>query len=1372
MCQKNCGATVAAALKAVRGVKDVEVSFVKSAAFIKYSLDGVSLGHFSMTCIDAVEAVGFDCVRMEETPPALVLSVDGMMCNNSCTPTVYNAIISASPDEITHAVVSLEKGEAYVWGKIGAEEGKLSPRAIIDAIEVTGFGVAVKEGGGDMEDKEKNESSSRPKVLQAASAMPKENGKEYDGEPDSAAWEVNSANAHLSYTEVSIIGMSCASCVRSVETGLQELPGVVNVRIALLLEKAEVLFDPALLDPGQELIQSKVQSLGYKCTVVLTKKHGDLPKRCVMYSCHDLSSPSCAIDIEGALLSYAGVHSAKVDVILGLLVVRLSNKGEEGADSASVSSPTRTTTQSSSSGPSSTSSSERLVCRGARDVVDIVARVGHRVTYLSEVEHGGDKDDAGLLAGYANTNNMHGSSGDVQGALESEDLQQWTRLLVIALALGVPVVLLHVLTMVSRSVRVAMMEPSATAVCGHGLTLGQLVMLTLNLPLQISVGGKFYRQAYLSAKHGTFGMDFLVVTGTSITFVYSLITMIIACGVHIPTKHIFFEASGMLLMFVTLGKWLESYSRTGTMNAIGALLKLQPKTALLVTSYHEEEGSAASTTSPGNPSSTVGTSASGGSEGEDIGEHSSEEAFFTNTDVSISRATRRRVARVERPNVYYGSTVKSKKGRGSRIGANSSSGAGGGLSESSTHGQVMDVEETRIELLQRGDVLKILPGSGVPTDGYILSGHSFIDESMITGESKPVKKLPGDFVFGSTINTGSGFLLVQVSSLGGENALSQIVKLVHEAQMSKAPVQKYADQIAGVFTPFVLTISFITFFTWLSLCLTHTVPQAWYDEEYGDPYLFSMLFAISVVVISCPCALGLATPTAIMVGTAVGADLGVLIKGGPAFETAHQVDCVLLDKTGTLTQGKPTTALDDIQPETSDKSPLGHLTVDMARDVMLLLAATVEGGSEHPLAKAIVQAALDRGMTPGAIINPEDCVNIPGQGLTLVYRNVVSLFLGLNHRGTLEHGNSPQNGGHSYLNPESSVFLPSLGSEDESEAELELKIAIGNRRLMGAIGANISINMETELLRLEQTGRTAVVLAVNSQVCGVMGVADPVKADAATCISALRNMGLDVWMVTGDNRTTAEAVASKLNMPLDRVVADCMPNDKVKTMHDLRGQGKHVAMVGDGINDSPALAAADLGIAIGAGTQIAMDAADMVLVRSNVSDVAVALDLAKKTFARVQLNFLWAFIYNLIAIPFAAGMMFPFTHTLVPPQYAGLSMALSSVSVVLNSSALRFYRPPIVRNSDSSDHNTHRSGALSKDDVDGGSRYIVPVSSDDWDDSSTGAGDADNLNMDESRRDGVAKATWGAGRLYSSAQAVARSGTVNPLYAQVDSFEV
>ena len=284
-----------------------------------------------------------------------------------------------------------------------------------------------------------------------------------------------------------------------VETGLLELPGVVNVRIALLLEKGEVLFDSALLEPGPDLIQAKVQSLGYKCVVTLTKRHGDLPKRCVMYSCNGLLSPSSAIDIERELMSYAGVHSAKMSVSRGLLLVRLSN--EEGMESPSIrsSNPSHTTTQSSFS----SISQESRCCNGARDVIEIVGRVGYTVSYLSELEQSGDIDDTELLAGYCDANNTLNTLVDGEDSVKNEDLKQWSHLLVIALALGVPVVLLHVLTMMSRSVRYAMMEPSVTAVCGNGLMRGQLIMFALNLPLQILVGGKFYRQAYSSAKHST-----------------------------------------------------------------------------------------------------------------------------------------------------------------------------------------------------------------------------------------------------------------------------------------------------------------------------------------------------------------------------------------------------------------------------------------------------------------------------------------------------------------------------------------------------------------------------------------------------------------------------------------------------------------------------------------------------------------------------------------------------------------------------------------------------------------------------------------------------------------------------------------------------
>jgi len=679
--------------------------------------------------------------------------------------------------------------------------------------------------------------------------------------------------------------------------------------------------------------------------------------------------------------------------------------------------------------------------------------------------------------------------------------------------------------------------------------------------------------------HGNFGMDCLVVTGTSISFAYSSVQLAFACANHVPTTHVFFEASGMLLMFVTLGKFMEAYARGKSASAITNLLKLQPSRALLVAGGL-----------PASSSSSL--------------EALKHDSYGTLSPSSSSAAAEASIA--------LGGSEK--------------------------------IVEIDANLVQRGDVVKVLPGARIPTDGTVLFGSSYVDESMITGESVAVHRTKGDFCFGSTVNQ-TGLLYVKVTSVGSESALAQIVRLVESAQMNKAPVQKYADKIASVFTPIVLSLAALTFGFWATMAWAHKIPRSWFADEYGDPILFSMLFGISVIVISCPCALGLATPTAIMVGTAVGALNGILIKGGPAFEMAHSIDTVIFDKTGTLTEGK--CVVTDVIPNSSlptASTPTNFGSSGKAgrwreREQILRLAAMVEQGSEHPLAAAVINAAKAERISVPAV-EAEAFARYEGQGVGC--------------------------------------------TTDEGEV-----ILVGNRLFMQSNNMHISAGVDSAMLELAKQGKTSLCVARkgaesggggggSGEILGIIGVADAPKAEARSTVVALQSMGIAVWMVTGDNRVTAEAIAAQVEIPLECVVASAMPADKVSKIDELKKAGKTVAMIGDGINDSPALARSDLGIAIGAGTHIAVDAADMVLVRSNLHDVVVALDLAKVVFNRIKLNFLWAIVYNIVAIPFAAGIWFPWTHMLVPPQYAGLCMALSSISVVVSSALLRLYQRPQI----------------------------------------------------------------------------------------------
>lgn len=493
-------------------------------------------------------------------------------------------------------------------------------------------------------------------------------------------------------------------------------------------------------------------------------------------------------------------------------------------------------------------------------------------------------------------------------------------------------------------------------------------------------------------------------------------------------------------------------------------------------------------------------------------------------------------------------------------------------------GQETDVpvEEVRV-----GDLVVVRPGEKVPVDGVIVEGDSTLDESMLTGESVPVSKSPGDEVIGATLNKHGSFKF-RATKVGQDTVLSQIIRLVDEAQGSKAPIQRLADKISGIFVPIVLGIAAVTFLlTWLLA-----------DLQQG------LIHAVAVLVIACPCALGLATPTAIMVGTGRGAESGILIKGGESLETAHKVKTVVLDKTGTITKGKP---------EVTDLIPVD---IKSARE-LLRIAASAEVGSEHPLGAAIVERAKMQGVP---LLPAKRFKAVPGHGI---------------------------------------------------EAEVDgREVRIGNQKLMADYGVDVSPHIEW-IESLEREGKTVMLVAAEGLLAGAIAVADTVKETSAEAIRSLKEMGIEVVMITGDNRRTAEAIAREVG--IDRVLAEVLPEHKAQEVVKLKEQGKVVAMVGDGINDAPALAAADVGMAIGTGTDVAIEAADITLMRGDLRSIPDAIRLSKMTMRKIRQNLFWAFFYNVIGIPIAA-------FGLLSPIFAGAAMALSSVSVVSNSLLLKRWR--------------------------------------------------------------------------------------------------
>ncbi|XP_059643628.1 probable copper-transporting ATPase HMA5 [Cornus florida] len=526
-------------------------------------------------------------------------------------------------------------------------------------------------------------------------------------------------------------------------------------------------------------------------------------------------------------------------------------------------------------------------------------------------------------------------------------------------------------------------------------------------------------------------------------------------------------------------------------------------------------------------------------------------------------------------------------------------------------GNVISEEEIDSRLIQKNDVIKIIPGAKVASDGFVIWGQSHVNESMITGEARPVAKRKGDAVIGGTVNE-NGVLHIKATRVGSESALAQIVRLVESAQMAKAPVQKFADQISKYFVPLVIILSFSTCLVWFLAGRFNAYSKSWIPSSM-DGFELALQFGISVMVIACPCALGLATPTAVMVGTGVGATQGVLIKGGQALESAHKVNCIIFDKTGTLTIGKPVVVNT-------------RLLKNMILQEFYELVSAAEVNSEHPLAKAVVEYGKKFKEDEGNPVWPEarDFESITGYGVKAVVR--------------------------------------------------KKEILVGNKSLMLNHNIAIPIDAEEMLAETEELAQTGILVAIDGELTGVVAISDPLKSTAQEVISILKSMKIRSIMVTGDNWGTANSIAKEVG--IDTVVAQAKPEDKATKVKELQASGYIVAMVGDGINDSPALVAADVGMAIGAGTDIAIEAADIVLMKSNLEDVITAIDLSRKTFSRIRLNYSWALGYNVLGIPIAAGALFPSTGLRLPPWIAGAAMAASSVSVVCCSLLLKNYRRP------------------------------------------------------------------------------------------------
>ncbi|KAK7319244.1 hypothetical protein RJT34_03962 [Clitoria ternatea] len=935
--------------------------------------------------------------------------------------------------------------------------------------------------------------------------------------------------------QVRVTGMTCAACSTSVETALRSVNGVIGASVALLQNKADVVFNASLVKEGD--IKNAIEDAGFEAEIL--PEAGSVQGSAVVgqFTIGGMTCAACVNSVEGILRGLVGVKRAVVALATSLgeveydpnviskddIVAAIEDAGFEASFVQSNGQDKIVLGVVGVYSPVDAQVLEGLVSgiKGVRQFRFDPVLGELDVAFDPQVISSRSLVD-GINLGSNGRFKLHVRNPYTRMASkDGSETSAMFRLFISSLFLSIPLFFMGVICP-----HIPLVYSLLLWKCGPFL-MGDWLKWALVSVIQFVIGKRFYIAAGRALRNGSTNMDVLVALGTTASYVYSVCALLYGAltGFWSPT---YFETSAMLITFVLLGKYLECLAKGKTSDAIKKLVELTPATALLV--------------------------------------------------------------------------VKDKGGR--------------------------PIEEREIDsfLIQPGDTLKVLPGTKVPADGTVTWGSSYVNESMVTGESIPVSKEVNASVIGGTINM-HGVLHIQATKVGSDTVLSQIISLVETAQMSKAPIQKFADYVASIFVPTVVALSLLTLSCWYIAGALGAYPKEWLPEN-GNHFVFALMFSISVVVIACPCALGLATPTAVMVATGVGANNGVLIKGGDSLERAQMVKYVIFDKTGTLTQGKATV--------TSAKVFTG-----MDRGEFLTLVASAEASSEHPLAKAILQYARHFHFFDDS--SPTISTQNDAKEVKSGWLYDVSNF----------------------------SVLPGRGVQCFIDGK---RVLVGNRKLLAESGINISTEVENFVVELEESAKTGILVAYDDVLTGVLGVADPLKREASVVIESLKKMGIVPVMVTGDNWRTAKAVAKEVG--IRDVRAEVMPAGKADVVRSFQKDGSIVAMVGDGINDSPALAAADVGMAIGAGTDVAIEAANYVLMRDNLEDVITAIDLSRKTFSRIRLNYVFAMAYNVVAIPVAAGVLFPSLGIKLPPWVAGACMALSSVSVVCSSLLLRRYRKP------------------------------------------------------------------------------------------------
>ncbi|OXU19849.1 hypothetical protein TSAR_002000 [Trichomalopsis sarcophagae] len=1032
----------------------------------------------------------------------------------------------------------------------------------------------------------------------------------------------------LSSCVIGIEGMTCMSCVNSITGMLSGKNGVEKVYVSLETHEGTVSYDPKLITPQE--IADIVEDMGFGAvvkkvnndvlinnvdSVVLTIKEGSPAKVSKKSSPLKECIERCFLHVDGitcnACVTAIEKHCKKLVGVKNVLISFISGKAEIDYDSNEIRPADIAASITELGFPAllinekgsqikevemhitgmTCSSCVSKIEKTVKQLPGVQSAMVSLVTQKGKINYDPSKisvdeiTDCVKKIGFG-VSTKRNEAENRQYLDHRLQIQKWRTSFLVSLAFGAPSMIAMAYFMITMSY----MEKEEDMCCVlPGLSLENLISFILSTPVQIFGGWHFHLQAYKAVKHGTTNMDVLISMTTTISYVYSVLVLVTAMIMEeITSPKTFFDTPPMLLVFVSLGRWLEHIAKGKTSEALSKLLSLQAADAVIVT-----------------------------------------------------------------------------------LGADN---------------EILTERLVKIDLVQPGDILKVNQGNKIPVDGQVYIGQSSCDESLITGESMPVPKKEGSIVIGGSINL-SGPLYIKATHTGEKTTLAQIVRLVEEAQMSKAPIQHIADKIAGFFVPFVISVSALTLIAWtiigyinIDYLMLMGDDHMHHSNRNRDEVIFQNAFrsALSVLAIACPCALGLATPIAVMVGTGVGAINGILIKSSDSLENAHKINCVVFDKTGTITKGFPTV------------TNIGLFTSNGAFNIgkILVIIGIAELNSEHPIASAIVHYVRE-------VIETElsgrcsNYLSVPGCGMKCKISFITDTLKSVAKSSKItSFVNNLQNNvkdplelndvliDFSQVSPEQET----ANSEQESQLNAlnadnseVYEVCIGNREWMKRNGITIPQDVENTMRKEEDMGRTVVLAVIDGELSAIISVSDAIKPEAHLAIYTLKKMGFEVILLTGDNRLTANTIAQQVG--IEQVFAEVLPSHKVEKIQQLQKQGKKVAMVGDGVNDSPALAQSNVGIAIAAGTDVAIEAADIVLMRNDLLDVIACIDLSRETVRRIRLNFLYASLYNILGLPIAAGIFTPLGLRL-QPWMATAAMALSSVSIVGSSLLLKLYKKP------------------------------------------------------------------------------------------------